>query len=213
VYPSTEQLRYLKSIALGLIVIVTPLVLVVALLNYGFSSWHLKQILNTVEKTEAILVDYNERVIFTSTGKPNCFRSGRIVGRVYCGTEIDLWVKNVVVPAALSAKEKSEVEDFFFSSTQPFPFGGEFNQTIAVYARHLKAWGKYLEELSVCQTIDCYDKNTQKENDITISFKIAEREFYSVIPKPDLVGSKKRIEKIFKDETLWGNGEVPGFLT
>ena len=145
--------------------------------------------------------DYQNRVRLTVADNPNCYRQ-EIVGRLYCKNKIDLWVKNVAVPAALNAKEKLEVEDFFFSSTRPFPFGGEFNKTIDAYALHLNAWERYLERAGACADYSCYDRSVIDPNAIDTSFYIAERAFYSVIPKPDLVGSKNRIEKIFKDERI-----------
>lgn len=167
--------------------------------NNLFSNYHLKQILNTVERTEDSMEYFGrDRLALTPTAN-GCYRAGKRVGRIYCGFEMNQWVKDRVVPSAKKLREELTVENYSLRTVEPFPFGGEFAEAIARYSDHLDAWIKLSSTLEECQTFQCFDESLKKPSEITASFKVSKIAFDNVKPKPLLFNSGKRLEKIFAD--------------
>ena len=107
----SENRRFKLKVIDKRVLILISAVLTLLVLNLGFSNYYLKEILNSVEKTENIMEDFNARMRLTPTEKSNCFRS-EIVGRVYCGTEINDWVDTKVNSNARLSRIDLEVETF-----------------------------------------------------------------------------------------------------
>lgn len=180
------------------IIILTTLVLLISILNLGFSNYHLKSLLNSVEKTEEIMLNLKNRLVLNETADSRCFRSEN-VGRVYCGLELNDWVRDKVSFYAEQSRTNLEVEIFKLNQINVLFFGNELNPTIQEYTNHANAWIDYLERLEGCSDYSCFYSQYQKPNSISSTFKVAEIEFRSVIPVLDLFQSENRIDLIFRD--------------
>jgi hypothetical protein len=173
-------------------------ILTLLVLNLGFSNYYLKEILNSVEKTENIMEDFNARMRLTPTENSNCFRS-EIVGRVYCGAELNDWVETKVDSNARLSRIDLEVETFKLNQIKLILFGNEFKSVIDKYTDHANAWLDYYKRVESCSDYNCYYSEGNKPNDISTTFRIAEVEFKSAIPLLDLFRSGGRLEAIFKN--------------
>ena len=180
------------------IVVVISAVTLLLLSNLAFSNYHLKQILTSVEKTEEIMETYSSKVSLYPTERSGCYRS-EIVGRVYCGTELDDWVRDKVVIVASNSYTDLSVEQFKFNRINLFPFGSELNESVDAYNDHIDAWLDYYKGSGSCADYSCYYKETDKPYNIRSSFRIAEEAFKSVIPIIDMFDSQVRIKEVFKN--------------
>ncbi len=153
--------------------------------------------MNTVEVTEDAMESFKGKLTLKETSS-NCYRAGSVVGRQYCGFEVNNWVKDVVNPASKSLKEELTWESYDLSQVEPFPFGGEFAEPIERYRDHLKAWIKYSTDLEGCQDIACMQKVINTPNNISTSFKISKIAFENVLPRIDLFGSGERLKNVFE---------------
>jgi hypothetical protein len=193
-----ENRRFKLNLIDKRVLVLISAVLTLLVLNLGFSNYYLKEILNSVEKTEDIMGDFNARMRLTQTENANCFRS-EIVGRVYCGTEINDWVNTKVNSNARLSRIDLEVETFKLNEIKLILFGNEFKSAIDKYTDHANTWLDYYKRVESCSDYNCYYSELNKPNDISTTFRIAEVEFKSAIPLIDLFGSKSRLEAIFKD--------------
>jgi hypothetical protein len=182
----------------SLIVVVISAVTFLLLSNLAFSNYHLKQILTSVEKTEEIMETYSSKLSLYPTERSGCYRS-EIVGRVYCDTELDDWVRNKVVIVANNSYTDLSVEQFKFNRINIFPFGSELNESVDAYNDHIDAWLDYFKGSGSCADYSCYYKETNKPYNIRSSFRIAEEAFKSVIPIVDIFDSQVRIKEVFKN--------------
>ena len=194
----TENRRFKLNLIDKRVLIVISVVLTSLVLNLGFSNYYLKEILNSVEKTEDTMQDFQARMRLTQTENANCFRS-EIVGRVYCGTEINDWVNTKVNLNARLSRIDLEVETFKLNELKLTLFGNEFKSVIDKYTDHANTWLDYYKRVESCSDYNCYYSEVNKPNDISTTFRIAEIEFRSAIPLIDLFGSKSRIEAIFEN--------------
>lgn len=181
----------------SLIVVVISIVLLLLLSNLAFSNYHLKQVLNSVEKTEEIMETYLSKESLYSTERSDCYRS-EIVGRVYCGSELDDWVRNKIVIVASNTYTDLSVEKYRFNRISLFPFGSELNESVDSYNDHIDAWLDYYKDMAGCSDYSCYYKEKMKPGNISSSFRIAEEAFKRVIPIVDMFGSQVRIKEVFK---------------
>ena len=194
----TENRRFKLKVLDKRVLILISAVLTLLVLNLGFSNYYLKEILNSVEKTENIMEDFKARMRLTPTEKSNCFRS-EIVGRVYCGTEINDWVDTKVNSNARLSRIDLEVETFKLNQIKLILFGNEFKSAIDKYTDHANTWLDYYKRVESCSDYACYYSEISKPNDISTTFRIAEVEFKSTIPLLDLFRSGSRLEAIFKN--------------
>ena len=191
------------------VLILISAILSLFILNLGFSNYHLNEILNSVEKTESIMEDFNARLRLTKTDKYNCFRSEN-VGRVYCGDGVNDWVKNTVKKNAYQSRIDLEVETFKLNQIKLFIFGNEFKTTLLKYTDHANSWLDYYKRVEGCSDYACYDSEISKPNNISTTFGVAEVEFRSVIPSIDLLDSRSRIEAVFENSTDLSNKKIAG---
>ena len=180
------------------IVVAIATVFLLLLSNLALSNYHLKQVLNSVDKTEEIMETYLTKVSLYSTERSDCYRS-EIVGRVYCGSELDDWVRNKVVIVASNTYTDLSVEKFKFSRINLFPFGSELNESVDAYNDHIDAWLDYYKDMAGCSDYSCYYKEKMKPHNISSSFRIAEEAFKRVIPIVDMFDSEVRIKEVFKN--------------
>ena len=168
------------------------------ILDLGFSNKYLTEILSSVEKTEAIMEDFSASVRLRETGRPGCFGSEN-VGRVYCGSDIDNWVRDKVYPNAKKSRIDLEVETFKLNQIRTGFLGNEFEGALQTYTKHANAWLDYLKGIEKCLDYSCYYAEVYKPNDISTTFRVAEAGFSSVIPLIDFFDSERRIKDIFKN--------------
>jgi hypothetical protein len=180
------------------IVVAISVTLLLLLSNLAFSNYHLKQVLHSVDKSEEIMETYLAKVSLYSTERSDCYRS-EIVGRVYCGSELDDWVRNKVVIVANNSFTDLSVEQFKFNRINLFPFGSELNESVDAYNEHIDIWLDYYKDMAGCSDYSCYYKEKMKPHNISSSFRIAEEAFKSVIPIVDMFDSQVRIKEIFKN--------------
>jgi hypothetical protein len=180
------------------IVVVISAVTFLLLSNLAFSNYHLKQVLNSVEKTEEIMETYLSKESLYSTESSNCYRS-EIVGRVYCGSELDDWVRDKVVIVANNSFTDLSVEKFKLNRINLFPFGSELNESVDAYNDHIDAWLNYYKDMRSCYDYSCYYKEKIKPDNISSTFRIAEEAFKNVIPIVDMFDSQVRIKEIFEN--------------
>jgi hypothetical protein len=193
-----ENRPFKLNVIQKVVLILISAVITLLVLNLGFSNYYLKEILNSVEKTENVMEDFKARVRLTATENSNCFRS-EIVGRVYCGTEINDWVNTKVNSNARLSRIDLEVETFKLNQIKLILFGNEFKSAIDKYTDHANTWLDYYKRVESCSDYNCYYSEANKPNDISTTFRIAEVEFKSTIPLIDLFGSKSKLESIFEN--------------
>jgi hypothetical protein len=194
----TEMSRFQRHLKDKRMLSFVLIVITLLILNLGFSNYYLNKILNSVERTEKIMGDYNTRTRQTDTENPNCFRS-EIVGRTYCGTEWNDWVKEKVYPNAIRSRIDLEVEVFKLNQIKPILFGNEFRMAIEKYTDHANAWLDLFKRVEGCSDYNCYFSEAKKPNEITTTFLIAEIKLKSVVPPIDLFKSKSRLNVIFEN--------------
>lgn len=185
---------FLKGIIIWSLIIGTPLYLA----NNIFSNYHLHKILDLVENSEKAMIAFNDSIDLTQTSE-SCWRAGKRIGRIYCGSQLNDWVKSRLAPSSEKLKTELEWQSYNLSTVQPFPFGGEFREPIARYRDHMKAWIKQLSILESCETLICASTATQADNQIKSSFRIAETAFQKALPIPSYLDNRGTIKKIFKN--------------
>jgi hypothetical protein len=121
------------------------------------------------------------------------------VGRVYCGSQLNDWVKTKVNSSASLSRIDLEVETFKLNQINLLLFGNEFKSAVEKYTDHANAWMDYYKRVESCSDYACYYSEITKPNDISTTFRIAELEFKSDIPLIDLFGSGDKLEAIFKN--------------
>lgn len=178
--------------------IVIAILISAFILDLGLSNKYLKEILSSVEKTEAIMEDFSASVRLRETARPGCFGSEN-VGRVYCGSDIDNWVRDKVFPNAEKSRINLEVETFKLNKVRTGFLGNEFEEALQTYTKHANAWLDYLKRIQKCRDYSCYYTEATKPNDISSTFRVAEIGFISVIPVIDIFDSERRIKEIFKN--------------
>jgi hypothetical protein len=194
----TEDRSFKFNVVHKRVLILISAVLTLLVLNLGFSNYYLKEILNSVEKTEDTMLDFQASVRLTETETYGCFRS-EIVGRVYCGSQLNDWVTTKVNSSARNSRIDVEVETFKLNQINLPLFGNEFKSAVEKYTDHADAWIDYYKRVGNCTDYACYYSEIRKPNDISTTFRIAELEFKSGMPLIDFFGSGDRLEAIFEN--------------
>jgi hypothetical protein len=182
----------------NLVILIISGVLALLVLNLAFSNYHLSQVLNSVEKTEEIMETHLDRERLFPTSNSNCYRS-EIVGRVYCGSELNNWVTEKVLISAKNSYTDLSVEKYKLDRKSLLPFGSELNESVDAYRDHIDSWLDYYKTIGTCSDYACYYNENLKPKDISSSFRIAEEAFRSVIPLFDVLNSQARIDEVFKN--------------
>jgi len=184
-----EVMRKLIALAVALSTLVV--------LNLVISNLHLRTILDSVEVTENVMVDYKRQTKLSRSENVGCIRS-EVSGREYCGTEINEWVTDTVKPSARASRIDLEVASFRLERINTIFFGLEFETVVNEYLSHTEAWLDYLERLESCNDWKCFYTEEVRPNAISATFRVSEIEFLSAIPIIDIFQSKKRVDKIFE---------------
>jgi hypothetical protein len=97
-------------------------------------------VLNSVEKTEEIMETHLDRERLFPTSNSNCYRS-EIVGRVYCGSELNNWVtEKVLISAKNSYTDLSEKLEIIMEKLSMLEMQKELGNLSEVeYQKKLKA--------------------------------------------------------------------------
>ena len=150
-------------------------------MNVGLSNYHLGKILASIESSEYIMENANEKL-----------------KREYSNIEEFKVVERV---KRISGEARSEliIENYRLKSINVNLMGTEFKPAIKAFTDHSNAWVNWYERLESCTTRDCLLREIDKPNEITPTFRIAEEAFERVIPIIDLVNAQGRIADEFRD--------------
>jgi hypothetical protein len=173
---------FLRSLSkLQLAAIFIAIVVSLGVFNIGLSNFYLGKILVSIESSESIMENANEKL-----------------KREYSNIE-EYKVVERVKRILSEARSELIIENYRLKSINLNLMGTEFKPAIKAFTDHSNAWVNWYERLESCTTRDCLLREIDKPNEITPTFRIAEEAFKRVIPIIDLVNAQDRIDDEFRD--------------
>ncbi len=170
-----------KLSKLQISLIITAVFTSLGVLNIGLSNFYLGKILVSIESSESIMENANEKL-----------------KREYSNIE-EYKVVERVKRILSEARSELIIENYRLKSINVNLMGTEFKPAIKAFTDHSNAWVNWYERLESCATRDCLLREIDKPNEITPTFRIAEEAFKRVIPIIDLVNAQDRIDDEFRD--------------
>ena len=174
-----EFLRSLSKLQLAAIFI--AIVVSLGVFNVGLSNFYLGKILVSIESSESIMENANEKL-----------------KREYSNIE-EYKVVERVKRILSEARSELIIENYRLKSINVNLMGTEFKPAIKAFTDHSNAWVDWYERLESCTTRDCLSREIDKPNEISPTFRIAEEAFKRVVPIIDLVNAQDRIADEFKE--------------
>lgn len=174
-----EFLRSLSKLQLAAIFI--AIVVSLGVFNVGLSNFYLGKILVSIESSESIMENANEKL-----------------KREYSNIE-EYKVVERVKRILSEARSELIIENYRLKSINLNLMGTEFKPAIKAFTDHSNAWVDWYERLESCTTRDCLSREIDKPNQISPTFRIAEEAFKRVVPIIDLVNAQDRIADEFKE--------------
>ena len=174
-----EFLRSLSKLQLAAIFI--AIVVSLGVFNVGLSNFYLGKILVSIESSESIMENTNEKL-----------------KREYSNIE-EYKVVERVKRILSEARSELIIENYRLKSINVNLMGTEFKPAIEAFTDHSNAWVDWYERLESCTTRDCLSREIDKPNEISPTFRIAEEAFKRVVPIIDLVNAQDRIADEFKE--------------
>ena len=150
-------------------------------INIGLSNFYLGKILVSIESSESIMENANEKL----KREYSNIAEYKVVERV----------KGILS----EARSELIIENYRLKSINVNLMGTEFKPAIKAFTDHSNAWVNWYERLESCATRDCLLREIDKPNEITPTFRIAEEAFKRVIPIIDLVNAQDRFDDEFRD--------------
>ena len=173
---------FLRSLSkLQLAAIFIAIVISLGVFNVGLSNFYLGKILVSIESSESIMENANEKL-----------------KREYSNIE-EYKVVERVKKILSEARSELIIENYRLKSINVNLMGTEFKPAIKAFTDHSNAWVDWYERLESCTTRDCLSREIDKPNEISPTFRIAEEAFKRVIPIIDLVNAQDRIADEFRD--------------
>ena len=173
---------YLSSLSkLQLAAICIAILVSLGVFNVGLSNFYLGKILVSIESSESIMENTNEKL-----------------KREYSNIE-EYKVVERVKRILSEARSELIIENYRLKSINVNLMGTEFKPAIKAFTDHSNAWVDWYERLESCTTRDCLLREIDKPNEISPTFRIAEEAFKRVIPIIDLVNAQDRIADEFKE--------------
>jgi hypothetical protein len=173
---------FLKSLSkLQLAAIFIAILVSLGVINIGLSNFYLGKILVSIENSESIMENANQKL-----------------KREYSNIEEYKVVERI---RGILSEARSEliIENYRLKSINMNLMGTEFKPAIKAFTDHSNAWVNWYERLESCTTRDCLLRENDKPNEITPTFRIAEEAFKRVVPIIDLVDAEQRITDEFRD--------------
>ena len=174
-----EFLRSLSKLQLAAIFI--AIVVSLGVFNVGLSNFYLGKILVSIESSESIMENANDKL-----------------KREYSNIE-EYKVVERVKRILSEARSELIIENYRLKSINVNLMGTEFKPAIKAFTDHSNAWVDWYERLESCTTRDCLLREIDKPNEISPTFRIAEEAFKRVVPIIDLVNAQARIADEFKE--------------
>ena len=173
---------FLRSLSkLQLAAIFIAIVVSLGVFNVGLSNFYLGKILVSIESSESIMENANEKL-----------------KREYSNIE-EYKVVERVKRILSEARSELIIENYRLKSINVNLMGTEFKPAIKAFTDHSNAWVDWYERLESCTTRDCLSREIDKPNEISPTFRIAEEAFKRVVPIIDLVNAQDRIADEFKE--------------
>jgi hypothetical protein len=173
---------FLRSLSkLQLAAIFIAIVVSLGVFNIGLSNFYLGKILVSIESSESIMENANEKLKREYSNIEEC----KVVERV----------KRILS----EARSELIIENYRLKSINVNLMGTEFKPAIKAFTDHSNAWVNWYERLESCTTRDCLSREIDKPNEISPTFRIAEEAFKRVIPIIDLVNAQDRIDDEFRN--------------
>ena len=173
---------FLRSLSkLQLAAIFIAIVVSLGVFNVGLSNFYLGKILVSIESSESIMENANEKL-----------------RREYSNIE-EYKVVERVKRILSEARSELIIENYRLKSINVNLMGTEFKPAIKAFTDHSNAWVDWYERLESCTTRDCLSREIDKPNEISPTFRIAEEAFKRVVPIIDLVNAQDRIADEFKE--------------
>ena len=173
---------FLRSLSkLQLAAIFIAIVVSLGVFNVGLSNFYLGKILVSIESSESIMENANEKL-----------------KREYSNIE-EYKVVERVKRILSEARSELIIENYRLKSINVNLMGTEFKPAIEACTDHSNAWVDWYERLESCTTRDCLSREIDKPNQISPTFRIAEEAFKRVVPIIDLVNAQDRIADEFKE--------------
>jgi hypothetical protein len=171
-----RSLSKLQLAAIGIAILVS-----LGVFNIGLSNFYLGKILVSIESSESIMENANEK-----------FK------QEYSNLE-EYKVVERVKRTLSEARSELIIENYRLKSINVNLMGTEFKPAIKAFTDHSNAWVNWYERLESCTTRDCLLREIDKPNEISPTFRIAEEAFKRVVPIIDLVNADQRIANEFRD--------------
>ena len=173
---------FLRSLSkLQLAAIFIAILVSLGVFNVGLSNFYLGKILVSIESSESIMENTNEKL-----------------KREYSNIE-EYKVVERVKRILSEARSELIIENYRLKSINVNLMGTEFKPAIKAFTDHSNAWVDWYERLESCTTRDCLSREIDKPNEISPTFRIAEEAFKRVVPIIDLVNAQDRIADEFKE--------------
>jgi hypothetical protein len=173
---------FLSSLSkLQLALIFIGILVSLGVINIGLSNFYLGKILVSIESSESIMENANEKL----KREYSNIAEYKVVERV----------KGILS----EARSELIIENYRLKSINVNLMGTEFKPAIKAFTDHSNAWVNWYERLESCATRDCLLREIDKPNEITPTFRIAEEAFKRIIPIIDLVNAQDRIADEFKE--------------
>ena len=173
---------FLRSLSkLQLAAIFIAIVVSLGVFNIGLSNFYLSKILVSIESSESIMENANEKL----KRELSNIEEYKVVERV----------KRILS----EARSELIIENYRLKSINVNLMGTEFKPAIKAFSDHSNAWVNWYERLESCTTRDCLLREIDKPNEISPTFRIAEEAFKRVVPIIDLVNAQDRIADEFKE--------------
>lgn len=178
---------------------VLSLVGVIALHNNNLNS-----LLSAVEKSEEVMEahsninkDFPSATVMRNGSEQYCL--GGVEGRE-CSFDaskpLSYWIRNYLNPNAGSTRDSLLINKFEIEQVSIFPFFRKLSTARNLYLNHVDAWESYLKNRATCNN---YDACFRETNEITPTFKIANKAFIESIWIFDSKNNKERISEIFEE--------------
>jgi hypothetical protein len=183
-------------------IIILPL-LVLASIPF-FHSKQLGSLLSSIEKSEATMESHLK--VYDEAPKETLMSNG---SRQYClggveGNEcsfniadpMNYWIRTSLNGSASTTRENLLVDRYEIQKVILLGLFPKLNTARDLYIEHVDAWVKYLENRATCNS---YNECFNRTNEVTPTFRIANRAFLDSIWPTDSESLEKRINGIFED--------------
>ncbi len=183
-------------------IIVLPLLVLAAL--PVFHNHQLGSLLSSVEKSEATMESHAK--VYSQVPKETLMSNG---SRQYClgGVEgdecsfniadpVNYWIRNYLNSSASTTRENLLVDRYEIQKVTLLGLFPKLKTARDLYIEHVDAWIKFLDNSATCAS---YSECFEKTNEITPTFRIANKAFLDSIWPTDSENLEKRINRIFED--------------